>query len=279
MLAIPPKGVRHDGRSIGAPVAGDAFSPADLHEPGFAFAYPPAARYISRAAILELGAVPDLGFAEFPREQQAVSAAATGLASDGPLTQEHHQQLALANGRAKRIRRAARVAAFNGWVFGIFSALSAPFAPFSLAGFLVTAGLAVIAYNEFRGRKRLLEFDPSSGTLLGWNQVALLTLIVVYCLWMLFRGLTGAGPFAAEMQAHPEIAAAVGSLDEFDHLYRVLVVIVYGTVILLSVIFQGLNALYYFSRRKYVEAYVEETPGWVLQVQRMTTPGSVTPLH
>jgi hypothetical protein len=165
------------------------------------------------------------------------------------------------------------VAAFNGWVVGVFAAVSAPFALFSVAGFLVTLGLTLIAYNEFRGRKRLLQFDPSSSTLLGWNQVALLTLIVVYCLWMIFTGLTGPGPFAAEVEANPEIAAAFGSFDEFDYLYRALVVAVYGTVIVLSAVFQGLNALYYFTRRKHVEAYVQETPGWVLDVQRMTALG------
>ena len=202
-----------------------------------------------------------------------MSVTTIATASDGPLTQEHHHELALATGRAKRIRKAARVAAFNGWVTGIFAAVSAPFALFSMAGFLVTVGLTLIAYNEFQGRKRLLQFDPSSSTLLGWNQVALLTLIIVYCLWMLLTGLTGAGPFAAEMEANPEIAAALGPLDEFDYLYKVLVVAVYGTVIVLSAIFQGLNALYYFTRRKHVEAYVQETPDWVLDVQRMTTPG------
>jgi hypothetical protein len=202
-----------------------------------------------------------------------VSAATIAPASDGPLTQEHHCELALATGRAKRIRKAARVATFNGWVTGIFAAASAPFALFSMAGFLVTVGLTLIAYNEFQGRKRLLQFDPSSSTLLGWNQVALLAMIIVYCLWMLFTGLTGAGPFAAEIKANPEIGTALGSLDEFDYLYKVLVVAVYGTVIVLSAIFQGLNAFYYFTRRKHVEAYVQETPDWVLNVQRMTTPG------
>jgi hypothetical protein len=165
------------------------------------------------------------------------------------------------------------VAAFNGWVVGIFAALSAPFALFSMAGFVVTIGLALIAYNEFRGRKRLLQFDPTSSALLGWNQVALLTLILGYCLWMLFTGLTGAAPFAAEIEANPEIAAALGSLDEFDHLYKVLVVVVYGTVIVLSAIYQGLNALYYFTRGKHVVTYVQETPDWVLEVHRVTTPG------
>jgi hypothetical protein len=201
-----------------------------------------------------------------------VSDATIVPASDGPLTEEHHHELALANGRAKKIRRAAGVAAFNGWVTGIFAALSAPFALFSFAGFLVTVGLSVIAYNEFRGRKRLLQFDSSSPTLLGWNQVALLTVIIVYCFWMLYVGLTSAGPFASEMEANPKLGAALGSLDEFDYVYKLLVAAVYGTVIVLSVIFQGLNALYYFTRRKHAEAYVQETPDWVLDLQRKMLP-------
>ena len=202
-----------------------------------------------------------------------MSAATIAPASDGPLTQQHHQQLALANGRAKKIRKAARLAAFNGWVFGVFAALSVPFALFGIAGFLITVGLTVIAYNEFRGRKRLLQFDPSAAALLGWNQVGLLTLIIAYCLWMLFTGLTGAGPLAAELEANPELAGALGSVEGFDDLYKFLVVAVYGTVIVLSVVFQGLNALYYFSRGKHVEAYLQQTPDWVLDVQRITTPG------
>lgn len=192
--------------------------------------------------------------------------------SDGPLAQEHRRELALANQRAKKIRKAAGVAAFNGWATGIFAALSAPFALFSIAGLFVTVGLSVVAYNEFQGRKRLLRFDPLSPALLGWNQVGLMALIVLYCLWMLFAGLTGAGPFAGEMQTNPELAGALGSLSQFDEFYKVLVVAVYGTVIVLSVIFQGLNALYYFTRRKHVEAYVQETSEWVLDLQQMMTP-------
>jgi hypothetical protein len=177
--------------------------------------------------------------------------------------------VALANERAKKIRKAAGVAMFNGWATGIFAALSAPFALFSIDGFLVTVGLSVISYNEFRGRKRLLQFDPLSPILLGWNQVGLMTLIIVYCLWMLLTSLTSADPFAAEVAANPELA---GSLNQFDHLYKDLVVTVYGTVIVLSVIFQGLNALYYFTCRKHVEAYVQETPEWVLDLQHIMTP-------
>ena len=123
----------------------------------------------------------------------------------GPLGAEHHYELALANERSKKIRKAAGVAAFNGWMTGFFAVTSAPFAPFSVAGFIVTVGLGIVAYNEFQGRKRLLRFDASAARLLGWNQVGFLTMIIVYCLWMMFSGLTGEGPFAAELEAKPEL--------------------------------------------------------------------------
>lgn len=189
---------------------------------------------------------------------------------DGPLTQAWRDELAQANGKAKKIRQASGVAAFNGWMTGFFAACSAPFSLFSISGFLVTAGLTLVTYNEFQGRKRLLRFDASSPSLLGWNQVGFLALIVVYCLWMIWTGLSSAGPFAAELAAKPELAATLGPLDQFDDLYKILVVAIYGLGIFFSVVFQGLNALYYFSRRKHVESYVRDTPAWVLEVQRMT---------
>ncbi len=190
----------------------------------------------------------------------------------GPLSQTQQHQVAAAHERAKKIRKAASVASFNGWVTGIFAVCSAPFAVFSLSGFVMTVGLSIVAYNEFRGRKRLLQFDQRAPAFLGWNQVAFLALIVCYCIWMLIAGLTSDGPLAAELKAKPELGAVFDSTGEFDELYRMLVVAVYGSIIVLTGVFQGLNALYYFSRRKYVNAYVEETPDWVLDLQRLTPP-------
>lgn len=186
----------------------------------------------------------------------------------GPWQAMHQRELVVAQQRSRKIRKAVTVAAFNGWVTAFFALTSAPFAPFSIAGALVTIGLAVVAYNEFRGRKQLLKFEPDGTSLLGWNQVGFLALIVVYCLWMIYSGLRAGSPFAAELAAHPELGQVLGSLDQFDQLYQLIVVAVYGTTVLLSCIFQGCNAWYYFSRRKYVEAYLRETPVWVLDVQR-----------
>jgi hypothetical protein len=188
--------------------------------------------------------------------------------SDGPLTAEHHQELALARLRAVPIRKAARVVSFNAWATAVIAFLSAPFAIFSGAGFAIFVGLVVVAVNEFRGRRRLLQFDPSATTLLGSNQLALLALISLYCLWMIANGLYGESPLAAAFAASPELRDSGIELTQWsEDLYRLCVVGFYGTVIALTVIFQGLTALYYFTRRKYVTKYIAETPIWIRDVQ------------
>lgn len=186
------------------------------------------------------------------------------------MTPEHHLELALAGQRAQKVRRAAHVATFNGWATGVLAFCSAPFALFGTTGVLVTIALSAVACNEFRGRKRLLQFDPSGAGVLGWNQVSLLVLIVLYCLWMIYTGLTGTNSLSAQLGAQPELAQALGPMD-VEQLYKQLVLLVYGTVIVLSLVFQGLNAIYYFTRRKHVEAYRRETPQWVLDVLQTTS--------
>jgi hypothetical protein len=34
------------------------------------------------------------------------------------------------------------------------------------------------------------------------------------------------------------------------------------------VVFQGVNAIYYFTRRRHVEAYIAQTPEWIRDLQR-----------
>jgi hypothetical protein len=179
----------------------------------------------------------------------------------GPLTQHHYDELAKANDRAKPIRRASRVAAFNGWTIALIALLSAPFAVFGLDGLLVTVGLFVVAYLEFRGRHQMLKFNPSAASLLGWNQVGFMMLILAYCCWMIFAG-------ATEIQAIPGLSQLLGA-DGLE-LYRTMVVAFYGTVIALTMVFQGGNAIYYFTRRKYIVAYLQQTPQWVRDFQRVS---------
>jgi hypothetical protein len=47
-----------------------------------------------------------------------------------------------------------------------------------------------------------------------------------------------------------------------------LTVAVYAVVIVLTLLFQGLNARYYFARIKLVQGYLEQTPAWIVDLQR-----------
>lgn len=205
----------------------------------------------------------------------ATTAPADSAATPGAPTLGAAQQreLADANRRARTVRRAAGVAAFNGWTTGLLAACSAPFAWFGAVNLLIAGGLGVVAFNEFRGRRRLLRFDPSGAALLGWNQLGFLAGIVAYCLWRVAAGFFGEGPFAAELAAKPELRQVFDSAEGFDAAYRVAIVAFYGLVIVLSLLFQGGNAVYYFTRRRHVGAYLRDTPEWVVRLQRLTEHG------
>ncbi len=187
---------------------------------------------------------------------------------DEPLSLDERRALTAASAGVKKIQSAAKVASFNGWSFGVAAVVSAPFSLGSMVGLLLSLGLAVVSFNEFRGRRRLLQFDPSAASMLGWNQLFLLAMIVGYCIWMLYTGLASGSSFASQLEAQPELQQALGSLDDVEGLYKEVVVALYGSVIVASILFQGLNALYYFTRRRHLEAYVGQTPEWLLEVQR-----------
>ncbi|WP_146441727.1 hypothetical protein [Botrimarina colliarenosi] len=199
-----------------------------------------------------------------------MAVAALPISPTGPLSESQHREVAVAHDRSRKIRRAAGVAAFNGWSIGVLAALSAPFALFSLPALVLAGGMGLVAWNEFRGRRRLLAFDESAPAFLGWNQLGFLALIIVYCVWQLVTSLSGDSPFAAELAAKPQLREVFGSGDGIDSLYRVIVMAFYGVVIALSVVFQGGNAVYYFTRRKHVIAYRQSTPTWVREVQSAT---------
>lgn len=183
----------------------------------------------------------------------------------GPLSPEQMQHLLAAGRRAQRIYGAAKLAAFNGWTIAVVAGLSLPLVLFglSLSGLLVEAGLAVVAFNEFRGRRRLLRFDPSATRLLGWNQIALMALLIAYSAWAIHAAWANPNPYEAELRANPELRGMLGSIG---NLYLAVTIAVYGGVILATIGFQGLNAWYYFTRRRYVQEYLDETPPWVRDV-------------
>jgi hypothetical protein len=207
------------------------------------------------------------------RDVVPASPLAGALLADNPLSLTHRRELSAARDRAKTIRKAARVAGFNGWTTAAAAAFSAMFLLFdrSPAAIAITLGLSIVAYNEFRGRKRLLNFDPRAATMLGWNQLGLLAAIVIYCLWMLSGTSAEAANAMSQFNSanERELLSMVGDLEG---LYKTASLALYGGAIVLSVLFQGGNAIYYFTRRRHVEDFIAETPQWVRDVQGGSIP-------
>ena len=192
--------------------------------------------------------------------------------SAAPLTDEHLEQLASAKLRGRKVRKACGVATFNGCTLAVFAGLSglmalvgAMFGELDIIGLGLGAGLALLAWGEFRGRAMLRRFEVYGCHALGWNQLILMSMVIVYAAWMLAAALWGPGPYDEAMAHESMLTGPLGSINE---LYRIISMAIYGGLIAGTLIFQGLNSLYYFTRRKHVEAYLSETPQWVVELQR-----------
>ena len=182
-----------------------------------------------------------------------------GAEKQNRLSSNQREEFAQATERASKIRGAGRVATFNGWTLAVCSAVSLLLGMFSVTGLMVGICLAVVAWNEFRGRERIRRFDPSGPRLLGWNQVGLMSLVVAYCLWSMFRSAANPSEDVAQLE---ELAGLPGDFVSS------LTMMVYGLTIVLTLLFQGLNARYYFSRVRMLTDYLKETPGWIIDLQR-----------
>ena len=194
------------------------------------------------------------------------------VASAAPLTPEHLDQLAQAKLRAKKVRKASGVAMTNGCILAVFSGGSflfavagALFGEFDVIGLVMGVGLALVAWNEFRGRAMLRRFELRGCRVLGWNQLGLMVMVIGYAAWMLGHSLWVANPYEEAIAGDAMLAGPLGGIG---HIYKVISLAIYGGLIAGTLIFQGLNSLYYFTRRKYVEAYLRETPEWVVEFQR-----------
>ena len=182
-----------------------------------------------------------------------------------PLTPEHLRQLSAAQALGKKVARAVMVALFDGWAIATFATLTFLLSLGSIPGMLVGAAMGVIAYLELRGAKGLRRLDPRAARTLGFNQVALGSLLIGYALTSIVREMTGAGEYAAIAAADPQLGEA---LKPIEGLTRMLSLAVNLGLIVASLIAQGSLAAYYFSRVRYIRTYVERTPAWIVAVQK-----------
>ena len=186
------------------------------------------------------------------------------VAAPGPLAAEHLAAIAEARVRGKKVRRAANVAAMSGWtmvVFALVTLLGGLFGDF--VALVLGTLLGVIAFNELRGAAMLRRFEMRGPRVLGWNQIGLGALLVVYGVYSLVHALTH--PLLASVgqsTGDAEMDAMIGRISDLAA-YGL-----YGGVAIFGIIGPGLTAWYYFSRAKVVRTMVEGTPEWVIGAMR-----------
>jgi hypothetical protein len=175
------------------------------------------------------------------------------------LTPEQIREIRQAEERGKKIRRAVVVAKTDAGITGAFGAIGLLSFCLGIENVVVGGALCVLALNSLRGARKLQKFDPAAPGILAMNQIYLACVIILYALYSLHSGLSGNNQYIQQLQ---ELGA--GGMAGLE---RTLPWLIWGTVIIATILAQGLTALYYHSRWRFVEAYLRETPSWVIDLQ------------
>jgi hypothetical protein len=181
------------------------------------------------------------------------------------LSEEHLRQLAAARKAARKLRRAIAVASFDGWTVGVFGALTFLTGLTDPSGLLMGLGMAAVAFVELRGASRLRRLETGVTRTLGFNQLALAGILIVYAVWRLHAEMSGVSPYAAYKAADPQLGRMLQPIENLTHL---IAMALYGAMIAVALFAQGGLALFYFTRGKHIDAYLAKTPGWILAMQR-----------
>ena len=182
------------------------------------------------------------------------------------LTREQLHAISQARRQGRKIRRAAGVAALSGWTMAVFAFITLLGGLFSLVSLILGVGLSIVSYYELRGAKRLRAFDDTAPIHLGFNQIALCAIIVLYCSWGMWQAVFSPSPYDSYLAAGGDTAELIKPIDDLN---RAITSAFYAFILCVTVVIQGLGALYYFTRRRHVVAYLRNTPEWVIGMLRI----------
>jgi hypothetical protein len=182
------------------------------------------------------------------------------------LAPEQLQAIAEARRQGRKITRATNVATFSGWSLAFFAFITLLSGLFSLVALLLGIGLTVVACIELRGAKRMRQLDDTAPRMLGFNQIGLGVMVVLYSGWGIWQAVAGPSPYESYLAQGGKVAELI---EPIDNLNRAVMSIFYAGLLCGSVIAQGCTALYYFSRRGHMVRYLDETPDWVVETLRI----------
>lgn len=133
-------------------------------------------------------------------------------------------------------------------------------------------GLIMLTLGVFErsAAKDLALARPGAPGRLAVNQLMLFGVIALWC----GLQMRGAGDGAQASAMSTEVAAQVPEMaEQIQALESGLVYMIFGFILVTSLIFQGVLAAYYLSRRKRVRAFHEELPPWVGDIVRTVASG------
>lgn len=178
--------------------------------------------------------------------------------STGALSAEQRDALAAAEVGLKSVRRAARMAGINAWTMAIFAGITLLFGLGDAFSMAVGLALGGVAWNEFQGRNMLRGLDPEGAKRLGWNQVVILGLVVVYCGVQIWKALYGT-PDTSMAELEELAGFEPGWLSELTATAYIAVAVIVSGV-------QLLTARFHFARIAELKAWARTTPAWVREV-------------
>ena len=187
------------------------------------------------------------------------------IAAPPQLSQENLLQLANARVAMRKVRRAASVASFDGWTIGAFGGFTFLLGLTDPTSIVLGLAMVAIAFVELRGAGKLKQLDTTACQALAINQLVLGSLLLVYAGWRMYAVLRGGGEYDALAGSDPQMKEMLGSVAD---LTRMVMMAVYGALMLIALFGQGGMALYYRSRRSHIEAYLAQTPDWIVAMQR-----------
>jgi hypothetical protein len=183
-------------------------------------------------------------------------------------TPDNLLELEAAKKGARKVKRAVAVANFDGWTIAIFGAITLAMGMSDATNIVLSLALGAVAYVELRNAARLKRLQPDAARTLGFNQLALAAILIVYALWQIHTASRSGGTADVLGVSDPDVAQMLGSSQQLQDLTRMAVHAIYGALILIAVCAQGSMALYYFTRAKLVRQYLIQTPDWIVKLQQ-----------
>jgi hypothetical protein len=188
-------------------------------------------------------------------------------APNSPLSPEHLWQITEARKSSRKIRRAVSVARFDGWSLALAAGLTFVLSIGDRSGMAIGILLAAIAGVELYNANRLRALNPQAARVLGFNQIALALLLIVYSICKIYAAMSGKGEVDQIGQADP-MAAQMLKDTGITQMVTTMELAIYSGLIAYAIFAPGGMALYYFTRVKHVRKHLSQTAPWIIAMQK-----------